>query len=259
MKKIVFNVPKDIASYFNSKVWRKAYGIYQNNQIISVYATNKNEIVAQVQGTTLYTVIIKNNEDRLSMDCNCPYWGNCKHAAAVLLYLKDHLEIELTDKKISMSLSELDEFRLFVSSVLYDLESDEEYRHDNKAYDMGTNDCVDYIENSLASREVKLEMLFLLMNNFSVNRAVSLCLMNLYKEDYDLIENIIYSNLIQNESLFFELCYVGDYLENKNEKENYRMLISNLIQKLDHNRIMDFKNYMLKHDKAWNLVNNLFE
>lgn len=165
MEKIIFNVPSDIEEYFSSKVWGKAYEIVRNNQIKSVRAINKNEIVAQVQGTALYTVMIKKRHQDVIIECNCPYWDNCKHAAAVCLFLRNNPEVELTNEKISTNLSEIDEFRLFLSNVQYELDS-EEYCHDNEAYDSAINDCVDYIENCLAQRSDKIEMIFLLMNHF---------------------------------------------------------------------------------------------
>lgn len=258
MKNIIVKVPHDIEHYFNSKVWGRAYEVYHNHQIVSVYAKNENEIVAQVQGTALYTVFIRLMNDHITMECNCPYWDYCKHEAAVVMYLKDHPEIELKDEEISMELSKLDEFKLFISSVQYELDSDETYRHDNEAYDNGVNDCVDFIENSLASRKEKLEMLILLMKNFVINRAVSSCLMRLYLEDFELCENVLYSYLEQEECLFYELCHIGDYQNNKNEKENYRMLINNMIQKLDSNQINMLKEYMVRHERAWDTVKNLF-
>lgn len=259
MKKITFKIPDDIHNYFNSKVWKKAYEIYRNHQIISIYAKNEKEIVAKVQGTALYTVLIKLENNKIIMDCNCPYWDNCKHEAAVLIYVKNHPEIEARNERISMTLPALDEFRLFLSSVLYELDSDEEYRHDNDTYNDGVNDCVDYIENTLASRKEKIQMLFLLMDNFCINRSVCSCFMNLYKEDNELCENLLCSYLMKKESSFYELSKIGDYLKSEIEKENYCTLIDNVIHKLDSNQISIMKSYLIRHEKAWNIVKKLFD
>lgn len=258
MEKIEINVPKNMNKYFNTKVWRKAFEIYRNNQIISVKALNEKEIIAQVQGTACYTVTIKINNDQITMNCNCPYWENCKHEAAVLLYLRDNHEVELTNQKISPKLSELDEFRLFLSSVQYDLDSDEDYRHDNDAYNMGINDCVDYIENCNASREEKLEMLFLLIHNFNMNRMVCSCFMKIYQEDYKCCEDKIYSLFNQEEIICYELSHLGNYIKKENEKALYRMLIEHVQLKLNANQINTLKESLMRHQKAWEIVEQCF-
>lgn len=78
---------------FKSQIKARGRDYYYNQMVYSCSETTNNYI-AFVQGTGFgkeYEVKIeKNKQGRVkSMSCNCPYFDNCKHEYATILYLRN--------------------------------------------------------------------------------------------------------------------------------------------------------------------------
>ncbi len=72
---------------------------HQNAVLESKYA--KDQVIAHVKGTFIYTVVINFNGHYFSTECTCPYSYNCKHAAALCYHLIDskHSNYHLNEVK----------------------------------------------------------------------------------------------------------------------------------------------------------------
>ena len=88
---------------------------YYNSNAVRMYTYSNSHVDAQVAGRNIYDVRINFKDSKItSMYCNCPYEGNCKHLAATLYYIDDHLEllnqIDYRDLLLSLTHIELMEF-----------------------------------------------------------------------------------------------------------------------------------------------------
>lgn len=79
------------------------------------------------------------------------------------------------------------------------------------------------------------------------------------KEDNVLFENVVLKKLKHDDSLFFELCNIGDFLNNSIEKDVYYNFIANLLTRLSVTQVSNLKKYMIRHKDTWKTVKNLFE
>ncbi|MFZ3132048.1 MAG: SWIM zinc finger family protein [Desulfosporosinus sp.] len=75
------------------KILARGYEYYENDYVISVEETEENVFEAEVEGTELYTVEVKLDDQANIIDtkCDCPYDMGvyCKHQVAVFLALRD--------------------------------------------------------------------------------------------------------------------------------------------------------------------------
>lgn len=55
-------------------------------------AITVNDIKAsiRVKGTIDYTAVLQKTEHAITIACNCPYFGECKHEVAELQYFEKH-------------------------------------------------------------------------------------------------------------------------------------------------------------------------
>ncbi|MBN2892410.1 MAG: DEAD/DEAH box helicase family protein [Bacteroidales bacterium] len=85
-------IDKFIKKNSYEKIRIRGKQLYKTNKVLEIN-NNNSEIKAFVQGTYLYQVTIKTNDDKIkSASCNCPYdyGGICKHAVAVLYKLQEN-------------------------------------------------------------------------------------------------------------------------------------------------------------------------
>ncbi|MDR2118740.1 MAG: SWIM zinc finger family protein [Tannerellaceae bacterium] len=79
--------------HISHSIFERGEDYYENDMVDNVEHDYPDTWTAEVEGSDLYTVEIKMNGDEIvSWDCDCPYdYGDiCKHAVAVLLYIKDN-------------------------------------------------------------------------------------------------------------------------------------------------------------------------
>ncbi len=84
-----------LAHTTTSKIHQRGRTLFNQNAVkLEKYDPNKDIFTFKVQGSKLYTVVIKNVYNRLNLEtsCTCPYdWGPvCKHTVAALLYIEQH-------------------------------------------------------------------------------------------------------------------------------------------------------------------------
>lgn len=74
--------------YFSNIILDRAEE-YADDESIDILKQTETQIKATVRGTAKYTVnIVLDNKQIMEMDCTCPYEDNCKHLAAVFMYLE---------------------------------------------------------------------------------------------------------------------------------------------------------------------------
>lgn len=56
-------------------------------------------------------MVLQKTEHAVTIACNCPYFGECKHEAAVLQYLEKHPVLKIVNRPITMEFSHLDDLR----------------------------------------------------------------------------------------------------------------------------------------------------
>ena len=81
-------VSKNNFSTFTPDILSRGREYYKSGKV-KILSKTKTEVVAEVQGSEVYNVKLKFNEDSvlIDSDCNCPYLRPCKHKAAVLFQL----------------------------------------------------------------------------------------------------------------------------------------------------------------------------
>lgn len=109
----------------NDSVYRKGLEYYLSGRIHN-FTYNKDGTVFQafVMGTSLYRVMIQKYHGELHTSCTCPakarYSGDCKHIAAVLIYIKNN-QAEIEDNlknKVAYDLFEEFEKREYIPDEL---------------------------------------------------------------------------------------------------------------------------------------------
>ena len=79
---------KKLHQVFEPVVLLRGERLFQQNAVLEAkYA--KDQVIAHVKGTFIYTVVINLNGHYFSTECTCPYPYNCKHAAALCYHLID--------------------------------------------------------------------------------------------------------------------------------------------------------------------------
>lgn len=168
----------EVIQRYPSKIWNRGRSIYQEGSVLDAYATDENTAGFTVKGTVNYTVVIKRNADGVHIDCNCPYFGECKHEAAALCYIKEHPKLKVIDQPITMKMNALDEFKLEVEEQLYEMdEGDEDYTPEERL-------CSLYaIIKKEDDIETRMAMVYYLWKNYPVD---------------DELWNIVEAHFIQN-------------------------------------------------------------
>ncbi|MDR1525362.1 MAG: SWIM zinc finger family protein [Tannerella sp.] len=98
--------------HVSHKIYERGEEYYEDNMVDNVEHNHPDTWTAEVEGSDLYTVEIKLNGDEIvSWDCNCPYdYGDiCKHAVAVLLYIKDNKDRHPVNTPLSPQQEQLTE------------------------------------------------------------------------------------------------------------------------------------------------------
>lgn len=88
----------DIQEWAGSKIVSRGKSYQRSGYVSSLGITNKNELIAWVEGTTRYATKVWFKRNKLTSECTCPYGFNCKHGVAVVI---EYLEAVKTGKKVS--------------------------------------------------------------------------------------------------------------------------------------------------------------
>jgi len=79
--------------HIETKIIDRGFDYYEQDQVEGLEQVDAGEFSATVLGSEYYSVYIQldNKFDIVRQTCSCPYdWGDyCKHAVAVLYYIKD--------------------------------------------------------------------------------------------------------------------------------------------------------------------------
>lgn len=79
----------DLESWVGTKILSRGKSYQRAGYVRDLCITKDGDLVAWVEGTSLYTTKVTFNGKKLSSSCTCPYGFTCKHAVAVVLeYLK---------------------------------------------------------------------------------------------------------------------------------------------------------------------------
>ncbi len=101
----------NFGDFIDTRIISRGFNYYQNNHIISVEETEKNNFEAQIRGSSVYITSIELTEDlEISFCfCDCPYdYGvYCKHIVALLYYLSDYYDSFETNTKLFTANSDL--------------------------------------------------------------------------------------------------------------------------------------------------------
>ena len=80
----------DIRSYFSNLIYIRGLSYFREGRV-QILEFTEDFLMAHVEGSSLYTVTIDFDDDYFEMDCDCPYWDDCKHMAATLLKAREVL------------------------------------------------------------------------------------------------------------------------------------------------------------------------
>ncbi len=81
----------EVRSYFSGTIFNRGVAYYRDGRAKIIELTESG-LVAQVRGSTLYTVMVAFADDGWEMECDCPYSYGCKHMVAALLEARDVLK-----------------------------------------------------------------------------------------------------------------------------------------------------------------------
>lgn len=125
MKKFLKNY--DFEDYFDSHILYRGKNYYEEDRILDIWY-QENTITAYIDGSEVYRVVLKENNDELdNYYCTCPYCEGgeclCKHIAAVLYYLKENEipELEISNKSIVEKEKNKPELSNIYSEMNYEL------------------------------------------------------------------------------------------------------------------------------------------
>lgn len=82
---------EEIKQYVSTTIYQRGQQYYKAG-LVDLINIDEHSIVAHVLGNELYIVRINEQEGHWFMDCDCPYWDNCKHMVATLLEARDYYE-----------------------------------------------------------------------------------------------------------------------------------------------------------------------
>lgn len=244
---LTFTLPEDYASYFDTRIKERGRAIYQNNDILEVYALNEKEVVAKVNGTIPYSVVVKFSKDKLKMKCNCPYLANCKHEYAVLEYIKEHPQIPVKQKEVNMKHTPLEEFTLLISEM--------EYNHEiyGEKEEEQVNIALSHICGYEINAQEKMKMLFLVMKSIGVDEEVFALFKSLYEEDMSVLE--VFKSLLNKEYYYSFIEKLGSYCK---DEKFYIAFIESLLKLCDEEEKMFVEEAIFYNRTLRKLTRHLF-
>lgn len=258
MTKIHFELPK-FKELYNRRIWSKGEKIYKAGDIYEAYAIDANHACCKVKGTIDYTVIITIEDDYLDVKCNCPYIGHCKHEVASLLYISKHPDLELVDKKPSQEISEVEEYKLYLSELEYDLDHQDFYDDDefddvdgSKTGEM----AVEYIDDCQCSIATKIDMLLACDKYFGLDQDAWDLIVRLYKEDTAAVINQMTKNA-NDYSFVQSVVHIVEYVK-ENDLYIYEDIVKTLIKELSKTKFEELKNHILYIYKDIDVIETLF-
>ncbi len=79
----------DLAQIFGRTILNRAYDYVEN---VDALELQPGVATAEVDGSELYELTIEHRLGAVYGECSCPYEAACKHLAALLMHLRDHLD-----------------------------------------------------------------------------------------------------------------------------------------------------------------------
>lgn len=258
MTKIHFELPK-FKELYDSRIWTRGNNIYKAGDVYEAYAIDKNHACCKVKGTIDYTVIITIEDDGyLNAECNCPYFGYCKHEVAALLYISNHPDLELADKKPNQEISELEEYKLYLSELEYDLDHPDFYDDEFDDIDGSETEkkAVEYIDYCECSIATKIDMLILCDQYFGLNQDVWDLIVRLYQEDTAATMN----QMIKNANDYPFVQSIADLIEyaSKDDISIYENIVKVLLKELSKSKYEKLKSYMLQWYNDNEVIKKIF-
>lgn len=169
-----------LKSKYRGKVWDYGYELFNEGAVLDAFAVNDNVACFTVSGTINYTVIVQKHNDGIKIDCNCPYFGECKHEVAVLCYLNENPLLRVENRQISMEISDLDKFKLEVEEQLYEMDNEEDY--DTAALE----DSLQFLYRKILETDVietRIAMIFYLSRKFPTGDEIWKFLIESFRQD----------------------------------------------------------------------------
>lgn len=190
-----------VLSKYSNAILNRGRNIYKEGSVVDAYAIDIETACFSVKGTIDYTVVIRIQNDSVKLECNCPYFGDCKHEVAALYFLKEHPLLKVKNCPINMELNRLDEFKLEVQEQLYETECDDDFE------DYTMDERLQGLYATIINEddiETKLSMIFHLWRNFCINDDLWKYVMESYKQDpqttkrvINNIEDYVYNSMIK--------------------------------------------------------------
>jgi len=99
-KKITFKTlnAEDVNDYFQDRIFYRGVRYQKQGLVKKLAWVGENRLMAEVDGSDLYSVVVELKNGFLESICSCPYTYSCKHGVAALL---DY--IERREKKINVA------------------------------------------------------------------------------------------------------------------------------------------------------------
>ena len=200
-------------SLFKSHILERGYEYYLNKKV-EIKSNSDNVIVAEVDGSTFYDVVINYSGDKIEhMECDCPFAESgkyCKHMAAVLYkFFED-------DEKDSDDEDEFDdELEYYPNGIM------------NADYDAQKNsDEVDSLLDIIPEEEKRAILIRLLGNNAELRNTIKLKydfqldakqMLALKNEIRDIVSMHSYRGFIDWQNAYDFCCDLRGFLEDKVE------------------------------------------
>ena len=90
-------VPK-IKDLFPRKIYLRGLD-YFNRERVKLLKVDDESFIAQVTGSKAYIVRVADDEGYWQMDCDCPYWDDCKHEVAALLAAEKYYKMKPRERR----------------------------------------------------------------------------------------------------------------------------------------------------------------
>ncbi|MBN1480161.1 ATP-dependent helicase [candidate division KSB1 bacterium] len=81
----------EIRRYFSQTIYSRGVSYYRQGRV-EIVDLNTERLIAHVRGSRLYTVTVDFYDEYWEMECDCPYWTDCKHMVAALLKARDYIK-----------------------------------------------------------------------------------------------------------------------------------------------------------------------
>lgn len=179
---IIEYIKKDKIKRFNSTIYYRGLEYYEQELIEDVVYSN-NSVSATITGNAKYKTSIIFDKTNLNFSCTCPFEGNCKHEAALYIYV---LKTEFDDFK-----EENDKDIITVCNKVSDIIRDIQIR-------LGNEPVLSYANYSSIKDLVRLAVV-LLRNALNLkNEKINLLV-------YRLLDTIISADNVVNNSVTKEM------------------------------------------------------